>query len=203
VYTPAAFAVDEEFTQQFLSSIIAADLVTITEHGLLATFLPVLYEGTRFISHMARNNEQWKLGTTADALLIAHGANAYISPTWYAATAEHGRVVPTFNYSTAHIYGEIRVHDDAEWVDAAVRTLTLRHEGERAAPWTVDDPPEGFIDGQLRAIVGLEFSITRVELKHKMSQNRPGTDTDGIVRGLIEDGQREVAELVRVARRPS
>ena len=201
MYTPAAFAVDEAFAAEFLSTIVAADLVTMTEQGLVATFLPVLYDGTSFISHMAQNNEQWKLAPQGEALLIAHGADAYISPSWYAAKHEHGRVVPTYNYSTAHIYAELRVHEDAAWIDSAVRALTLRHEAHRPEPWSVDDPPAGYIDGQLRAIVGLEFVVRRVEFKHKMSQNRPAAEVEGIVAGLLQDGESSTAALVRDARR--
>ncbi len=201
MYTPSAFAVDDAFVAAFLPRIVAADFVTMTEQGLLATFLPVMYDGTNFVSHMARNNEQWKFVPHGDALLIAHGQNAYISPSWYSATTEHGRVVPTYNYSTAHIYGELRVHEEAAWIEAAVRALTLRHEARRPEPWSVDDPPAGYIEGQLRAIVGLEFVVRRVELKHKMSQNRPASDIEGIVAGLLQDGEASTAAQVRDARR--
>lgn len=192
---------DEAFAAEFLSTIVAADLVTMTEKGLVTTFLPVLYDGTNFISHMARNNEQWKLAPHGEALLIAHGPDAYVSPTWYAATTEHGRVVPTYNYSTAHIYGELRVQEEPAWLDAAVRALTLRHEASRSTPWSVDDPPAGYVEGQLRAIVGLEFVVHRVEMKHKMSQNRPAGDIDGIVAGLLTDGEVSTAAQVRDAKR--
>ena len=201
MYTPAAFAVDEAFVAEFLPTIVAADIITMTEQGLLATFLPVMYDGANFVSHMARNNKQWKLEPQGDALLIAHGPNAYISPSWYSATQEHGRVVPTYNYSTAHIYGELRVHQEAAWIDSAVRALTLRHEAHRSEPWSVEDPPAGYIDGQLRAIVGLEFVVRRVAFKHKMSQNRPAAEVEGIVAGLLQDGEASTAARVRDARR--
>ena len=112
------------------------------------------------------------------------GPDAYVSPSFYASKAEHGRVVPTWNYLTAHVYGELVVHDDAGWVEALVRRLTDLHEGGTAAPWSVDDTPPAYVAGQLRAIVGLELRISRVEAKAKLSQNQPVADVEGVVAGL-------------------
>ena len=89
--------------------------------------------------------------------MILRGPDAYITPSWYASKSEHGRVVPTWNYVTAHVYGELVVHDDVEWLDALVRRLTEKHEAGQARPWTVDDAPPAFVAGQLRAIVGVEL----------------------------------------------
>ena len=125
-----------------------------------------------------------------------HGPDAYVSPAWYASKAEHGRTVPTWNYTTAHVYGDLEIHDDVEWLDEHVRRLTARHEGGRDEPWHVDDAPASYIAGQLRAIVGVEVVISRIEVKFKLSQNRPAADIDGVVAGLSETGLGEVAELV-------
>ncbi len=203
MYTPAHFSVDDDFAATFLGAVVAGDLVVATDVGLVATCLPLLYDaaGKRFIAHMARNNEQWKLDPVGEALLVLHGPDAYISPTWYAAKAERHRVVPTFNYVTAHVYGTVTVHDESAWVEDAVRRLTARHEGHRDPQWRVDEAPAEFLAGQLRAIVGLELQISRVEMKNKMSQNRPDTDVEGIVAGLEGDDLAEVAALVRAARR--
>ena len=82
------------------------------------------------------------------------------------------------------------------WVDQNVRRLTELHEADRAAPWSVDDAPSEFHAGQLRAIVGVELVISRVEAKFKMSQNRCETDIDGVVAGLAADGLTSVSEAV-------
>lgn len=203
VYTPAHFAPDAEFTARFLREAVAGDLVTNTSEGLIATHLPVLYDADehRFLAHMARNNGQWSTGSMGDALLILHGPSAYISPTWYAAKAETHRVVPTFNYVTAHVYGTLVMHDDVTWVEQMVRALTERHESHREPAWHVDDAPADYLAGQLRAIVGIELRVTRVEVKNKASQNRPDTDVDGIVAGLTAEGLGEAAALVRDSRR--
>jgi transcriptional regulator len=131
-----------------------------------------------------------------------------VSPSWYAAKAEHGRVVPTWNYVTAHVYGRLVVHDDPAWVEDVVRRLTAKHEAARLAspgqapqwpPWSVDDAPRNFIEGQLRAIVGLELQITRIEAKAKLSQNRPVTDLPGVVAGLAARGDDRSAQAVEHA----
>lgn len=206
MYTPPHFAVDEADAKAFLSRIEAADLVTVTEQGLVATFLPFVYapersEAGSLIGHVARKNEQWKLAPAGQALVIAHGLDAYISPSWYPSKAEHGRVVPTWNYTTAHVYGELVVHDDPVWLDDMVRQLTERHEADRSHPWSVDDAPPDFREGQLRAIVGLEVVIERVEVKFKMSQNQKDANIDGVVAGLGADGREDVATLVDTLRR--
>jgi transcriptional regulator len=97
---------------------------------------------------------------------------------------EHGRVVPTWNYVTAHVHGQLVVHDDHDWVERNVRALVERHEGRRPDPWSVDDAPREYVEGQLRAIVGLEVRITRIEAKVKLSQNRSAADVDGAIDGL-------------------
>jgi transcriptional regulator len=198
VYTPSHYAVTPDDARTFLATMRAADLVTMTEQGLLATFLPLLYvpeigEYGALRGHLARKNDQWQQPVVGDALVIAHGEDAYIHPGWYPTKAEHGRVVPTWNYTTAHVYGELVVHDDADWVDANVRALTVRQESGREQPWSVDDAPEEFHAGQLRAIVGIELLISRVEAKFKMSQNQKPANIDGVIAGLVDEDREDVA----------
>ncbi len=206
VYTPPHFAVDEESTTAFLSDVRAADLVTMTEAGLAATFLPLLFDPSvgahgALHGHVARKNEQWQRAPIGEALVIVHAEDAYITPSWYPSKSEHGRVVPTWNYRVAHVFGRLVIHDDPGWVDRNVRQLTARHEASRTAPWSVDDAPPEFHAGQLRAIVGLELIISRVEAKFKMSQNRRETDIDGVVEGLAAEGLTAVSETVDRLRR--
>jgi transcriptional regulator len=212
VYVPTHFAAGGDDITSLLENHGAADLVTATADGLLATFLPFVFDPSvgehgALLGHVARNNDQWRrppIGPpTAAALVIVRGPDAYISPTWYASKAEHGRVVPTWNYVTAHVYGSLVIHDDPVWVDALVRRLTQRHESGAAStgrPWTPDDAPARYIQGQLRAIVGVEVVISRIEAKLKLSQNRPAADIDGVIAELQQRGQSEVATAVTDAR---
>jgi transcriptional regulator len=219
MYVPAHFAPDAALVDELLRNQGAADLVTLTGQGLVATMLPFIYvppehsdsAGPRpagqagqygaLHGHLARNNDQWKLDAAGEALAIVRGPDAYISPGWYASKAEHGRVVPTWNYITAHVYGRLVVHDDPVWTEDLVRRLTTKHEAFRDRPWSVDDAPRAFIEGQLRAIVGVELEITRIEAKAKLSQNRPPADVDGVIAGLRERGDPESADAVERARR--
>lgn len=205
MYTPAHFAAGPGTVQDLLSNPGAANLVTMTAQGLLATLVPFVFdpdvgEHGALQGHVARNNTQWSEPAVGEALAIIQGADAYISPSWYASKAEHGRVVPTWNYTTAHVYGRLVIHDDPEWISSQVRRLTGIHEAEFEHPWTVDDAPERFIAGQLRAIVGVELVISRIEAKAKLSQNRPEADVDGVVAGLTARGQAGMAADVERAR---
>ena len=205
MYIPEPFALDAEHTAHFLATVVAGDLVTVTDDGLVATFLPLLLDRGQgrsgsLLGHLARNNTQWQRPVRGEALVIAHGPDAYVSPGWYPSTAEHGRVVPTWDYAAAHVYGNLVIHDDQAWLDQLVRRLTDRHESGRAHPWSVDDAPTAYIAGQLRAIVGVELEISRVEVQVKMSQNRPAADIDGVLTGLTNDNLPDVAALVERSR---
>jgi len=204
VYVPAHFAADPGEVRALLARSRAADLVTPTAAGLVATFLPFLHDPTvgehgALLGHVARNNEHWRAEPVGDSLVIVRGPDAYVSPGFYPSKAEHGRVVPTWNYVTVHLHGRLVVHDDPVWLEDVVRRLTAVHEAAEAAPWSVDDAPRRFVDGQLRAIVGVELQITRVEAKAKLSQNRPPADVEGVVAGLTARGDVASADAVRRA----
>lgn len=206
MYLPKHFQADPQQTRELLTGIRAADLVSATPDGLFATFLPLLYQEAAdgpgsLLGHVARKNEHWRLQTTGESLVIAHGPDAYISPGWYASKREHGRVVPTWNYLTAHIHGRLVIHDDPAWLEGIVRRLTERHERDRAAAWSVDDAPRDYVDGQLAAIVGVELCITRVEAKAKLGQNRQSADVDGVIAGLERDGAGALAAATERGRR--
>jgi transcriptional regulator len=205
MYVPGHFAADEKLVGELLRNHGAADLITVTDDGLVATMLPFVYvpeagEHGALHGHLARNNDQWKRPARGESLVIVRGPDTYITPSWYASKAEHGRVVPTWNYITAHVYGQLVVHDEAEWKEDLVRRLTGKHEGKREHPWAVDDAPRAYVEGQLRAIVGVELLITRVEAKAKLSQNRPAADIDGVITGLRESGDTASADAVERAR---
>lgn len=201
MYIPAHFAASPDAVRNLLASPGAANLITMSDDGLLATLLPFVYEpgvGAHgaLHAHVARNNPQATARVNGEALAIIQGPDAYISPSWYPSKAEHGRVVPTWNYSTAHVYGDLVIHNDAGWLARHVRRLTDLHEGEREHPWSVDDAPNKFLAGQLRAIVGVELVITRIEAKEKLSQNRSAADAAGVVTGLRAGGQEASAAAV-------
>jgi transcriptional regulator len=210
MYIPDHFRPSDDEVLALLRDHGAVDLITVTAKGLLATLLPMAWDepGSRpglgahgaLLGHVAIKNDQWREPALGEAMAIVRGPDAYITPSWYAAKREHGRVVPTWNYVTIHAYGRLVIHEEATWLEANVRRLTAVHEAAREAPWSVDDAPSEYIAGQLRAIVGLELLIDRLEAKSKLSQNRSAADIDGAIAGLEADGRPEVAGAMRVIR---
>ena len=167
-----------------------AVLVSHGEQGLLATHLPVLLDpaegefGTVY-AHLARANRQWQdLAQGTEALLVFPGADAYVSPGYYPSKADNPRVVPTWNYLAVHAYGVADVIHDAEPLLAIVSRLTDRHEHGRSEPWQVSDAPADYIDGMLRAIVGIRLPIQRLQGARKLSQNRAEQDIAGVRESL-------------------
>ena len=191
MYTPNGFAFNDlqALQQQILGTRLAL-LVTHGEQGLQASHLPLLLNpdegpnGTLY-GHFAKANPQWKeLQDGAEALVIFAGAEAYVSPGFYPSKAEHGKVVPTWNYVAVHAYGSAEVFTDADRLRTLVSTLTDRHEAGRAQPWKVADAPADYIDGMLKAIVGFALPIQRLQGKRKLSQNRNAADIAGVREGL-------------------
>lgn len=199
MYVPHFNALDDtEKIRELVESVGSAELITAGAEFPMATRLPVMWDGTRLVFHMARANPHWKVIESQGelpALAVVTGPEAYISPSYYAAKAEHGRVVPTWNYSAVHFQGLVRVHRDADWLREAVTRLTETHEGSRDEPWAVSDAPADYIDKQLKAIVGIEMSVVSVQGKAKLSQNRSDADRAGVVDGLRREGG-PVAALV-------
>jgi len=118
-----------------------------------------------------------------------------VSPSSYPSKARHGRVVPTWNYSAVHLTGRVTVHDDVTWLRDLVTRLTDRHEHGRPDPWAVTDAPAKYVDGQLRAIVGIELVVERVEAKAKLSQNRDAEDRAGVLSFLELEAPQVAADM--------
>jgi len=200
VYLPPKFAPSADDTAAALARAGFAQLVTRAPSGLIVTPLPLLYDRDRhaLVGHVARANPHWH-ADGHESVAIFTGAQGYVSPNLYATKAETGKVVPTWNYEVLNVYGRLVAHDDADWVLNLVTMLTNRHEQGRAQPWQVTDAPENYTRAQLRAIVGIELTITKVEGKAKMSQNQPERNRTGVVAGLKQSdapGDQLVADRV-------
>ena len=191
-----------------LASAVPATLVTLSGGRLTATILPLLFDpadgplGT-LRGHLAGANPQWRDGFSGvEALAIFDGPDAYVSPRLYAATRRSGRHVPTWNYTTVQASGALVVRDDPAWLKEIVRRLTDRHEARWPDGWSVDDAPPDYIESELRAIVGIELRISRLEGKRKLSQNRAPADVDGVIAGLDAGAPREQAVASEMRRAP-
>ena len=187
MYVPAHFQATPEQQSALLAEPGLVDLISPGPDGLVATPLPMLYQPAEdgpgsLIGHLARNNPHWRCA--GDSLAIVRGPDAYVSPSWYPSKAEHGRVVPTWNYLTLHVYGRLVIHDSADWLRELVTRLTAVHEAAVGSSWQPSDAPAGYVDGQLRAIVGVELRISRIEAKAKLSQTRPEADQVSVIEAL-------------------
>jgi transcriptional regulator len=168
---------------------------TLVTQGLEANHLPMLLEGNVLRGHVARANPVWKQGS-GEALAIFLGPHAYVSPGWYSSKAETGKAVPTWNYLTVHARGAITWIQDADWLRGHVGALSETHEAGRGEPWKISDAPASYVDGLLRAIVGFELTIAKLEGKWKLSQNRDAADRAGVREGLLHDGHEDLSRLM-------
>ena len=223
MYIPSANAEERpEVLAAFMREHPFASLVSVGPAGeIQATHLPVVYDAARgeygiIEGHIARANPHYELvrraaeeasaGTAPhESLVIFTGPEAYVTPSWYPGKAEHGRVVPTWNYIAVHAYGTLRLREDASWLMEHLTRLTNQSEADRSEPWAVADAPADYIAPQLKAIVGFELQISRIEGRWKMSQNRSSEDIDGVVEGLGASERpmdRQVGVIVEERRPP-
>ena len=191
MYQPAHFVENDPDT--LLALMTAHPLATLIRGGagLAADVLPLEVErtdaGWRVRGHVARANALWREADGQPVLLLFQGPQAYVSPNWYPSKSQHGKAVPTWNYAMVQVHGTLRAIQDPNWLRAFVTRLTERHEAGRAVPWHVSDAPPDYLDAMLKAIVGIEVEVTRVEGKFKLSQNRDAADRTGVVLGLEAD----------------
>ncbi|MEP7157940.1 MAG: FMN-binding negative transcriptional regulator [Chloroflexota bacterium] len=185
-----------------LSAIFPATLVSHGEDGFWTSILPMLFypepgetDAPGILhGHLARGNPHWRvLQADGHVVAIFNGNDAYISPSFYEEKRLTGKVVPTWNYLTVVVHGIVTTHHEPEWLLPHVRRLVERHEAGRADPWSLDDAPAGYPETQVKAIVGLEMRIERIEAKRKLSQNRSEEDIAGTIAGLSEGAVRDQA----------
>lgn len=183
-------------------------LITLTTEGLVANHIPLYlrFDGTgqgTLVGHVARANPIWKdFDANTAALAIFQGPHKYITPRAYATKAEHGKVVPTWNYVTVHARGPLQVHDDASWIRAQLHDLVTQQEALAAQPWAVDDAPREYTDTMIRALVGISIPIVDLSGKWKVSQNQPAVNKTSLMQALRAEGAADsdvMADLIEAA----
>jgi transcriptional regulator len=183
-----------------------ATLIVATADGPTADLIPLEFHpdvgphGT-LRGHVARANPLWR-ASGGSALAVFQGPQAYVSPNWLPSKREHGKVVPTWNYTMVQARGTLRAIEDAPWVHALVTRLTDHHESSQPAAWAVSDAPDDYVQQMLRAIVGIEITLTSLVGKWKVSQNRSAADRQGVAAGLAtaaDDNAQAMAALSRGA----
>ena len=203
MYSPAHFRVtDTAVLHRIIREHPLGILVTPSGAGVDANHIPFEFDPSAgpaglLTGHVARANSVWQeCAGGADVLVIFRGNESYISPNWYPSKHETHRLVPTWNYEVVHAHGRLTVRDDERFIRGVVARLTRTHEAQEARPWKMGDSPADYIDGMVRAIVGIEIAITRLEGKSKLSQNREARDVQGAVQTLRERGQAALAQAM-------
>jgi transcriptional regulator len=203
MYRPPSFSEDRlDVLHGLIEAHRLGTLVTYGPGGLVANLVPFTLDRTRgdhgvLKAHLARANDQFAaLAAGAETLVIFQGPEAYVTPSWYPSKAEHGKVVPTWNYVMVEARGVPQIIDDTVWLHTQISELTASQEAVREHPWAVADAPAAYIEAQMRGIFGIEIPITRLEGKWKTSQNRPEADRQGVAEGLTAEGGHDMAALV-------
>jgi transcriptional regulator len=182
-----------------------ATLITAVDGSFHAAHVPMVLKeaaaGAVLESHVARANGLWKaLDVARPALAVFQGPQAYISPAWYAAKAEHGKVVPTWAYVAVHAHGTLEVVNDAAWLMAHLADVTDMNEAGRPHPWALSDAPPDFIPALARGVVGLRFAVERLEGAWKLNQHRTVADQQTMVAGLEATGRPAEAAIAALVR---
>ena len=177
---PRAFAINDPdaITRIMLDNPLATVIASL-DSGLEVHHLPFVVEQMaagqwRLRAHIPRVNALASISAEGvEAKLVFQGAHGYVSPSWYATKAEHGRVVPTWNYAAVHVHGVLKLKEDPEWVRGQLEDLTFQQEKQRPESWGLNDAPAEYLERQISALVGLEMCSSTVEAKLKASQNQP------------------------------
>jgi transcriptional regulator len=195
MYIPSSF---KELRLEVMQDLIEARslgmLITGGPRGLLASPLPFLLyrkEGERGIlrAHLARANTHWKeLAADGECLVVFQGEQGYVTPSWYPSKVATGQAVPTWNYATVHVWGKAKVIEDAAWLRRQLDDITCFHEQRRVPAWEIGDAPSAYIHTQMKAIIGIEIPVMRMEGKWKMSQNKDEADRMGVINGMRSEG---------------
>jgi transcriptional regulator len=204
MYIPEHFLIkDLEVIHQIIQTNPLGVLVSMTPDGLDANHIPFELDAGRGVltAHVARANPVWQeCKDGAEVLVIFRGDESYISPNWYPSKHETHRLVPTWNYEVVHVHGRLTVQDQEKFVRGVVGRLTRRHEATEPKPWKMGDSAPEYIDGMLKAIVGIEIAITRLEGKAKLSQNREDRDRLNAAEVLSTQGEVGLARAMQSAK---
>ena len=172
--------------------------------GLDAHHIPLLFDPTSgplgtLTGHVARANPLWQqCRDGADVLIVFRGVEGYISPSWYPSKHDTHRQVPTWNYEVVHVHGRLSVHDDERFVRGVVARLTRQHEAAEPVPWKMGDAPPDYVVAMLKAIVGIQVTISRLEGKAKLSQNKAPADRQGAIDALLARDRADLAQVMKM-----
>jgi transcriptional regulator len=204
MYCPAHFSeADPGTLRELIEQHPLGALVVQTPQGLSCDHIPMLHDADgsthgRLIGHVARSNPVWQHAPGQELLVVFQGVNGYISPNWYATKADSGKVVPTWNYAVVHVHGVLKPLHEHDPIHGILTRLTEHHEATQEHPWRVSDAPEDYTRSLIKAIVGFEIAITRMQGKWKVSQNQPEKNRESVVLGLNQSRQRDAQPMAQL-----
>ncbi|MEK7439532.1 MAG: FMN-binding negative transcriptional regulator [Chloroflexota bacterium] len=194
MYIPKHYLVeDRKKIWAFMRANSFATLVTIENDSPLATHLPFVIgengEVVRLTSHLAKANPQWKnFESRHEALVIFQGPHAYISPDHY----DHKQNVPTWNYVAVHVYGIPVILKD----EAHERVITSMIDSFQATyKHQYDELPDDYKRKMINGTVAFEINVTRLEAKHKLSQNRSISEQIRVAESLVKSEDQAAIEV--------
>jgi len=202
MFQPSYFKqTDKQQMLKFIQAYPMASLVSMSSQGLVGNHIPMLVverKGQYVLQgHVARINSIWKdLDGSVDVLALFHGPNAYVSPNWYPSKKTDSKTVPTWNYVAVHVSGSISFYHDKTWLKNHLQNLSNTHEKRVNESWQLSDAPTDYIDKMLKAIVGVEITISDIKGNTKMSQNHSLQNRQGVAKGFTALGQTDAASWV-------
>jgi len=191
MYIPSHFEIaDKEEALAFIKSNAFGQLISTLEGRLFSTHIPFFYDNERqsLISHIAKNNPQWKEVEGQEVLVTFQGPHDYISPSWYESPG-----VPTWNYQAVHIYGNATLVTETSKLKLIVEKLTDIYESSFKKPWL----PE-YREAMLKVIIGIEIHVNEIQCKYKLGQNRSVEDRQRVIAQLKNQGSIQLAEAMKI-----
>ena len=200
MYSPAYNRIEDRAESlAFMRANNFALLVTGTGGTLHASHLPAMIEekGQQFIldMHMAKNNPQWREFFEEEVLVVFFGPHAYVSPRWY----EEQERVPTWNYAAVHAYGIPRLIEERTAKHAAQRRLIAELDPQWLPRF--DALRDEYVNIMLDGIVNFEITVTRLETRWKLSQNRSRREQELIAAELEQSADSAGRSLAALTRR--
>lgn len=167
MFIPKDFKItDESVAYEIMKEHSFATLFSQHDGLPCATHLPLLVNGNYLYGHFARPNPQWKDIENQTVLAVFHGPHCYISPSWY----ETNRAVPTWNYVTVHVYGEVELLEDERELMESFQGMVMNYEAPDSS-YRLQDADATYLAGLSKGVQGFKMKISKIEGKAKLSQN--------------------------------
>ncbi|MCR8644412.1 FMN-binding negative transcriptional regulator [Paenibacillus sp. N1-5-1-14] len=198
MYIPKHFRVeDEAVLYDFMDQNSFGILISNYDGVPFATHLPLILDREKgcLYGHFARGNMQWKDIEGQEVLAIFQGPHSYISSSWY----ETNLSVPTWNYVTVHVYGQLEMMEDSAQLLGTLDEMVSKYE-KPESPYQLDESNHELVESMMKGIVGFTLKITKLEGKWKLSQNHPVERQQRVIKELeksVLEDDREIAKLMK------